>query len=204
MTSSPELSPARFPSLDAEAPSASGAESWLPDLAAAADADLRAALADARRAGRDDGVKEAEWRALERAKPAVAALARVTAQLEASLAALLHDRERDLHALAIATARHLVQREIAADPQLVSRLVQQALALLPVETALEIRLHPDDLAVLRAAPGLAEVGHRTVSMQWVADPQLERGDFIMESPQRLVDGRADVALRALYERIGHE
>jgi hypothetical protein len=42
---------------------------------------------------------------------------------------------------------------------------------------------------------------RGLTIQWNADPTLGRGDFVVESPQRVVDGRLDVALQALYERM---
>jgi flagellar biosynthesis/type III secretory pathway protein FliH len=80
-------------------------------------------------------------------------------------------------------------------------LVAHALDLLPADTSLEVRLHPDDLAALgdpleRVAPaGLS------VSLRGVPDPALERGDFVIESPQRVIDGRTDTALRSLYERL---
>jgi len=51
------------------------------------------------------------------------------------------------------------------------------------------------------ANGLEPPGGRTV--RWEADPALERGDIVVEGPQRLVDGRADVALRGIYERLAH-
>ena len=68
-----------------------------------------------------------------------------------------------------------------------------------------MRLNPDDLAALGA-------GHRAARAerpgarrsQWVADPTLERGSFLVESPTRIVDGRIDAALRQLYERLDHD
>jgi hypothetical protein len=43
-----------------------------------------------------------------------------------------------------------------------------------------------------------------MAVHWIADPSLDRGSFRLSSPERLVDGRADVALRSLYERLAIE
>jgi flagellar biosynthesis/type III secretory pathway protein FliH len=125
-------------------------------------------------------------------------LARRLAEAEREWA---RDRERYLSGLAIAIARKLVQREIAADPALVGHLVTKALGLFPPTSAVEVRLHPLDLDLLRPElDRLADVGPE-LAVQWVADPSLERGDCVAESGLRIVDGRTDVALRTLYEQL---
>ena len=43
-----------------------------------------------------------------------------------------------------------------------------------------------------------------VTLQWSADASVGRAGFVVESPQRLVDGRLDMALRRLYERFEKE
>ncbi len=125
---------------------------------------------------------------------AVELLGNAAAQLEALAHEFTHDRERNLHALAVAIARGIVQRELTADPTLVGTL----------DNTLEIRMHPDDLGLFGpGAPALLPEG-RTLEVQWVPDGSLERGSFVIESPQRLVDGRTDTALRQLYERLEHD
>ena len=41
------------------------------------------------------------------------------------------------------------------------------------------------------------------SLTWVADDRIERGGCIVEADERLVDGRVDVAIQALYQDLGH-
>ena len=43
-----------------------------------------------------------------------------------------------------------------------------------------------------------------VTLHWIVDAEIERAGFVVQSPQRLVDGRLDVALRTLYERFEEE
>ena len=44
----------------------------------------------------------------------------------------------------------------------------------------------------------------TSAQHWVVDPSLEAGSFRLVSPERIIDGRVDVALRALYERLASD
>ena len=130
------------------------------------------------------------------------ALTQVAEAFEASRAGFERDRERDLTGLALAVARRIVLREVTADPAIVRSLVTRALELLPLDRSFEVRLNPEDLGVLgtdlegAVPPGIAPM------IQWAGDPALERGSFVIESPLRVVDGRSDVALRALYDRLG--
>jgi len=154
--------------------------------------------------GRLDGLREGEAQAEHRIRHALEALAAVAERLDASAAEFTETRERNLQGLAIAVARKLVQRELAADPDLVRSWVARALELLPGESALEIRLHPADLAAIGAGLEGIHPDERAVTIQWIADAALERGDFLIEAPLRVVDGRSDTALRHLYDRLGHE
>lgn len=177
---------------------------WLPDLRKPAGddapdpAELAALRAEVRTlaAGRAAGE--------DRVSRAVELLAAAAAQLHAIAHEFAHDRERSLHALAVAIARTIVQRELKTEPELVGELVRDAVARLPLDATLEIRLHPDDLALFEGGgPALLPEG-RALEVRWVPDASIDRGGFVIETPQRLVDGRTDVALRALYERLEHE
>ncbi len=164
----------------------------------------RAATDEAYERGFADGLAEGAARAQQRVRTALEALGRVGEYLHSTQSALLRDRARDVHALALAVARKLVQREVTADPELIHQLVAQAFELLPAESYLEVRLHPDDLATFARELPDPGSGRTAAAIQWVGDPTMERGEFVVESPQRIVDGRADFALRALYERLDHD
>ena len=154
--------------------------------------------------GRADGLAEGAALTRQELRPALQALGRVAEVLQAERAGFARTRERDLQAIALAVAGKLVQGELAADPARVNELLRRALDLLPLDTTLEARLNPADLALvegLRDDPGGAMPAR---AIQWVADPALERGAFVLESPQRMVDGRFDVALRNLYDRLDHD
>jgi len=206
MTSSPDAAGLALPELlgrPSPDPQPDGA--WAPPelaslpLTAASFQDGIEEAAHAR--GYAEGLRDGEDRAARSQEPALQALAKVTGFMEESAAQFARDRERDLTSLALAVARKLVQREVAADPDLVCGLVARALDLLPMDVSLEVRLNPDDLAALQGQLEPLTPAGRSVSIHWAPDPALERGSFVIETPQRIVDGRADTALRALYERL---
>ena len=65
-------------------------------------------------------------------------------------------------------------------------------------------MHPADLEALVPAIEQLALEGRVPAVQWVGDPALSRGSFMVDSPTRVVDGRLDTALRQLYERIDHD
>jgi flagellar assembly protein FliH len=181
---------------------------WLPEFPGSgrglAEREPPTAEQRAFEAGVAAGVAEERARNEERARDAMQTLARAAEQLEAIQAEFARDRERDLHGLALAVARQMLQREVQLDPTLVVGWVRRALELLPLDTLIEVRMHPGDLAALgeAAKESLSPGAH--VQLTWVADAGLDPGGFVLETPQRVVDGRADVALRQLYERLDHD
>jgi flagellar biosynthesis/type III secretory pathway protein FliH len=150
--------------------------------------------------GREQGIAEG----YEKMLPALESLHGLTETLEQTHADFRHDLERGLHALAIAVARQLIQREVSADPTIVSDLIERALELVPHDLMLEVRLNPTDLEVLQGKLDRLEAAGRPLNVQWIEDSSLERGSFLLETPLRVVDGRTDDALRSLYERLGHD
>lgn len=154
--------------------------------------------------GFDDGVAATQAQVDERCRSALSGVARVIEHLESITSEFARDRERDLHGLAIAVARQVLQHELSMESGEVLERVRKALELLPLDAVLEVRMHPEDLATLGGTvEGLIPSG-RHVRLEWAPDPAVERGGFILESPQRIVDGRTDVALRNLYERLDHD
>jgi flagellar biosynthesis/type III secretory pathway protein FliH len=164
----------------------------------------RALQREAYERGHEEAVRVERERADARCATALQAVARAAGHLGEIATEFAQDRERDLQGLAIAVARHIVQHELTIDPLRVGELVRRALDLLPLDHTIEVRLNPEDLHTLGPSlEGLRPEG-RQVSVQWVGDPSVERGGFVAETPHRIVDGRADVALRALYERFDHD
>lgn len=182
--------------------------SWLPTLRSSQEeraVNARESMEQAAyERGFADGESAAQSQVDECCRSALGGITRVIEHLESITSEFARDRERDLHGLAIAVARQILQHELSMESFAVVERVRKALELLPLDAVLEIRMNPEDLATLGGSvEGLIPAG-RHVRLEWAPDPLVERGGFILESPQRIVDGRTDVALRNLYERLDHD
>ncbi len=175
----------------------------LPDRVPPAEARREDAGEAAYERGFADGMDAGLRRATEQIRPLSQALEHVGRALAASQEDFVLDLSRNLSALAIAVAEKVIQREITADPGIVAELVERAIALLPQDTVFTIRLNPHDLERLGHS-AVRQENARGVSMAWIADPNLEPGSFLLQTPARLVDGRTDVSLRMLYDRLAYD
>jgi flagellar assembly protein FliH len=81
-------------------------------------------------------------------------------------------------------------------PERIAQAVRQAVAALPAATReLRVRLHPDDLALLR------ELDAAEPHWQLQADPSLERGDCVLESERSRLDARVETRLAAMIDAV---
>jgi flagellar assembly protein FliH len=161
-------------------------------------------LEEAYERGHATGVKEGEDRAMRDLAPVMAALQAVVRDLADAKGRFEADRGANLSALALAVARQLLMREVGTDPTVVRDLIAQALDQLPPNDIVDVRLSPVDLSALAGSLEELHAAGRGLTLQWIADPEMERGSFLLETPARLVDGRTDIALRTLYDRLAHD
>lgn len=125
------------------------------------------------------------------------------AQLEAlfeaaarPLQALDEQTEQALASLAMLVARRVLAGELRMAPELVLRAVQQAVAAVPTAgQGFRVHVHPQDLPLLQAAA--------TTDSHWdcVADPQLVRGDCVVESARSHLDARVETRLAAVIDAV---
>jgi len=143
------------------------------------------------------GAAEAEWRA------AIKVLATAADAVRTSRSRWLDTAEANLYALATAVAHQVIDREVASEPELVLELVRRALDEIDAESPVSVRVHPLDLPLVQARLGAAggEAGGEQIEIAFAADASLSRGGCIVETPRRLVDGRIETALQALYVRL---
>lgn len=104
----------------------------------------------------------------------------------------------ELLALAVELGRQVVRGELAARPETVLDVVRQALVQLPHQHA-SIFLCPDDAALVRTHLGdqLGHAGHRIHE-----DPQLKRGDCVIEAGSSQVDATVATRWRRVIEALG--
>lgn len=170
-------------------------------LAAAEEREQSDADAASYARGYEDGQQAGRFEVESTVLPAVEALGGAAESLHAVQAAVRAEAEEALLAMAIAVAREIVQRELEQDPELLRELIRRATTILPMEQTLEIRLNPADLKSLGGDLEMHAAGGRRLDVQWVPDPSLDRGGYVIETPQRIVDANLDEQLLAYYQRL---
>jgi flagellar assembly protein FliH len=126
-------------------------------------------------------------------------LARLDALLDAAarpLQAMDERVELELARLAMTVARQVLSHELRTSPDLVVEAVRQAALALPAASgSLRVRLHADDLALLR------QLGAAEEHWQLLADPTLQRGDCLLESERSRLDARVETRLAAVVDAV---
>lgn len=164
-----------------------------PDKPAAPD--VAQQLRAARQSGYQDGYRDG-LAALEQFKQSFAAqmtaqLGHLTTSYGDELDALQQDMARALAVSATHLARQIVRSELAARPELVAVVAQEALdTLLMSARQITVRVHPDDHALV--AQGAAEV-IAARGARLLADASIARGGCLVESDIGVID--ASIAAR---------
>lgn len=148
----------------------------------------------ARKEGYDAGYAEGSVAVRTEAGHLAAACARV----DAAFGPLEGEVAEELLALAIEIARQVVRGELVARPEILLDVVREALTQLPHQHAV-IYLHPEDASLVRSHLGdaLVHTGHRINE-----DPQLSRGDCVMEAGSSQLDGTVATRWRRVIEALG--
>lgn len=128
-------------------------------------------------------------------------LAAVAEEFAATRETCAREMEEQLYLLAVAVARQVIQREVAADPTVLGDLVRKAIEQVSWEAPVTVRLHPDDLArVQEHFAGLGDDAKPSV-IEWEAGAQIAPGGYLIDSRSRVVDGTLDSVLKHLHERL---
>lgn len=178
---------------------AAPADSWEDTIAAARSEGWE----EGHRAGVAEGRRSEE----ARTRSALDAAARAVSEVEARMVQMEEAARRDLPALATAIASHLVGHAVEADPSILGRLVQQAVSEFLPDEPVRVRMNPRDLAMLSGPLGTQSgdegpVAGRTV--RWISDAEVRPGGCMVESRERLVDGRVSTALERIYRALCEE
>jgi flagellar assembly protein FliH len=140
------------------------------------------------------GMREAEMRFKEQLEALSGQNSRV---LEKSLSEfdqlqkrIFADAEKQVAKLALEIAKKIVRREVRIDEQIVMAMIKVAMSYVSDARKLKVRVNPADLKTIRTNPSRgADFESSAPPPEWVADPAIERGGFIIESDSGMVDGR---------------
>jgi flagellar assembly protein FliH len=166
-------------------------------IAEAAEATAQARVAEAMRAGWDQGYAAG----LEQAQQAQAATtARLAALIHGAAVAQeesLRNLDEAVVALALALTRQIVQHEVQIAPETILQVARAALRELSAEAEVVIRAHPGDVALLESRRHQLDLP-ASVSVSVVADTDVAPGGCLIESGV----GRVDATIDTQLERIG--
>jgi len=124
---------------------------------------------------------------------------RLLSQLASPLEKLDDDIEKNIVALTVQIARHLVRREMRLEPGEIVAVVREAVGALPVSApGPRIYLHPEDAEVVRTALSVSE---DETGWKIIDDLALTRGDCRVETASSLVDASVDARLSAISAKI---
>ncbi|MBV6514573.1 MAG: hypothetical protein HPKKFMNG_00201 [Planctomycetes bacterium] len=133
-------------------------------------------------------------------QPAAQALAELLAKFRQVRTQLLEDARHDLMDLALNMAQRICRRSFEVDDQSVVRLAQEAIALTYDRSALDITLHPDDLAALtQQLPTLKSAFSDLGEANLHADCSLKRGEVRVGSRRGLVAVSPDTQLQQMAD-----
>lgn len=151
------------------------------------DAELDAARAAARAAGREEGL---------------ASVTELLARAGRAHDAALAGAERDLVELAFAVARRVLAREFERDRGAVVEIAARALAAARRRVEVAVRVNPADVEVLRAAePRLLEQLSRARGLRLVGDASIDPGGAVVETEAGVVDARLATQLEGLRRAL---
>ncbi len=137
------------------------------------------------------GLAAGTQQATERIKPVLASLANMIQELSQLKKQFRHEAEASTVGLALAIARRVLYREIAADPEAILGLVKAAFDKCNARETQRLMISPADLAVIQ------EFGPRLgfpPGLEIKADPRLARGSVVFETSRGDVDASIDTQL----------
>jgi flagellar assembly protein FliH len=142
--------------------------------------------------GREEGLAQTRS-ALERAEAIAAAIVESRAGALDALIPRIAD-------LVIRVAALVVRDTVAQHPEAIVPVVREAVAQVRDEDRLTVRLHPEDLAILRDAVEEIgqQVGTRIVLRE---DRSIARGGCLVETSRGLVDSRLESKLAVLHDLV---
>jgi flagellar assembly protein FliH len=111
---------------------------------------------------------------------------------------------RELTSLALTVARHVIRRELRADPGQVIAVVQRAASILPVASRnIRLFVNPADAEILRG--GLSTLQGEQSAWQVLEDPGLARGGCRIETENSRIDASIERQIAAIaVELLGGE
>lgn len=123
---------------------------------------------------------------------------RIIALQEQPLQALDEAVEKELVALTLGLAKHVIQHELKTTPEHIVAVVRQVIPLLPVSARrIQIKVHPDDAVLLKAGQGLLEL----VGKELIEDAAITRGGCDVLSEHSRIDATLEARIKTAFATV---
>jgi len=150
--------------------------------------------------GRAEGYQAGQEAAQAEGRQLATQLGTAIQRFDQGIAQLEQDVAQQLLNLALGIARRIVGDTLEAQPETVLASIREALSQLPAQHAV-IHLNSEDAELIRTHSGdaLARAGHRILD-----NPQLSRGDVLVEAGGTQVDSRLATRWQRVWEALEPE
>ena len=167
--------------------------------------DCRELQRDAFEQGRQTGIAEGREQCQAQVEEEVKKALRLANQIGRARVTALEEHERDIVEVALAISKKILLREIEIDKDLVVRQVRQVLGLLPAQTLVTLKVHPQDFIIL-------EPLRHTLGLEWLdgdhlvieAYEDVDPGGCLVEQASLLFDARLTQQLALVANEFGLE
>jgi flagellar assembly protein FliH len=155
-------------------------------------------LQEARQAGYQDGLAAAKTAAAAEIKRLGERVAKTIVDLAELRPRLRRQAEADLVKLALAIARRILHREMVVDEEAMRGLIRAAFEKLQTQEICRVRIHPSQEALVRS---LLEGSPQARSVQFQADPKLDRGSLVFETTRGNLDASVETQLHEIEQGL---
>jgi len=160
-------------------------------------------LAETREKGYREGLDQARQEVRESVEADLARLGELIESLLEERIRALREQEKDIIALAVTLTERLVHGQVKIDPDIICRTAREAIEMATEKEEITVRLHPDDLQVLREHAEDLRMRFRSVrNIRIEEDPRIYRGGCIVETKSGYVDATLDGQIAEAATELG--
>lgn len=124
-------------------------------------------------------------------------------QLSVEREKYLQSLEQQMLGIALDVAGKILSKELDSDDNAYLSMLREAVARMPAEDAVSIRLHPEEYErFFNKKETTIQTPNGNIHAKLIADPTLERYDALIESPSGVVDAGATTQLEQMKRNFG--
>ena len=157
---------------------------------------------EARAKGVQEGIRQGRETGRQEIEPAVDLLQHWIRVLEAERVEFFRNLEESLLKLGVYITEKIISREIRQDMNIVKNLVSSSLAKVSHGGKISIRVHPEDLEIVKSM-SLGELLPHGISgdIAVEGDQKVDQGGCLIETPGGIIDARIRTQLDELFQEI---